>query len=131
MVRRFVEQQHVGGTHELARQAESSALAAAQLRDGRGARGGGIEAESVQHRVDARRDRVAAFALEALEILAVAVERRLARVVLQPSRLLDERLLEREQVGELPAAASHTVVAPPNSRCCSRSETRMPGCCAI
>ena len=33
VVRRFVEEQHVGGTHQLARQPESSALAAAQLRD--------------------------------------------------------------------------------------------------
>ena len=33
VVRRLVEQQHVGWTHELTRQTQSSALAAAQLRD--------------------------------------------------------------------------------------------------
>jgi hypothetical protein len=30
-----------------------------------------------------------------------------------------------------PAAASHMVVAPPKSRCCSRSDTRNPGCRAM
>src|SRR6185503_19446958 len=62
---------------------------------------GGIESQPVQHRVDARRDRIAAFTLEALEIFAVVFERSVTRVVLQALRLFHERLLERKQLGEL------------------------------
>src|SRR5581483_8228783 len=52
--------------------------------------------------VDTRRDRIATVALEALEILSVFSQRAFARVVLQLLGLDDERLLELEQLGELP-----------------------------
>ena len=53
VVGRLIEQQHVGRAGELPGQPEAPAFAAAQHVHRRGARPGGIEAESVQHRVDA------------------------------------------------------------------------------
>ena len=90
----------------------------------------GSKPSPCEHRVDARRDGVAALALEALEIAAVALQhlRRAASPARRGRRrLLGERVLERQQLARTaPAAASQTVVAPPKSRCCSSSEMRSP-----
>ena len=67
------------------------------------ARDNRIETESFEHRVHARRKRVPAFTLEPLEIAVVLREhlrcRRISRVS-QSSRLLLERFLQREKLGE-------------------------------
>ena len=105
MVRRLVEQQHIRRRHELAREPHAPALAAAQSLERPRARIHGIEAESVQHRIDARRDRVSALALESLEVVRVPLEHLLAHRFAELAhlrRLVRERLLEREQLGELP-----------------------------
>ena len=68
-----------------------------------GARLVGIEAEAVEHRVDARGEGVAALAVEALEVAVVARQhlRRAAVARLgERRRLLGQRLLEGEQLGE-------------------------------
>ena len=131
MVRRLVEQQHVGRRHELSREAEAPALAAAQPLERSSARVDWIEPESVEHRIDARRDRVAALALESLEILRVSLEYLVAhcRVVLSDPASPDPTsdFSSASNSANWPAAASHTVVASPKSRCCSSSDTRKPG----
>jgi hypothetical protein len=79
----LVEEEHVAGEHELARQPHAPALAARELVEA--ARLGllGVEAEPLDHLVDARVVRVAAVALEALEVAPVALHRRLGVVVLE------------------------------------------------
>ena len=104
MVRRLVEQQHIRGRHELAREPDAPALAAAQPLERTRARIHRIESESVQHRIDARRDRVAALAIEALEIVRVAIEHLLAHRLAHLAhlrRLIRERLLQRQKLREL------------------------------
>ncbi len=70
----------------------------------------------MQHRIDARGDGIAAVALEPFEIFAVA-RQRLRRVVMREVRgLLDQRLLQRQQLGQLagggfPHRRRRTVVA--------------------
>ena len=126
MVRRLVEQQHIGGRHELAREPDAPALAAAQCVERSGSRLRGIEAESLQHGVDARGDRVAALALEALEVAPVArqlLPRSSSRIA-ERVGLLGERLLEREQLGERARRGLPDRRASPKSRCCPSSETR-------
>ncbi len=67
----LVEQEDVGRRHQLARQAEAAPLAAAQSVERPEARVVGIEAEPVEHRVDAGGDAVAVLPLEALEVAVV------------------------------------------------------------
>ena len=98
MVRRLVEQEHVGGSDELAHEPEPTAFAAAQLRDGRRASRRWVEAQTVQHRVDARRDRVAAFSFEPLEIRAIS--RKAGFVLAEPFCLRDQIALQRQKFGE-------------------------------
>ena len=76
----LVEQQDVGRAHELARQPEAAAFAAAERGDRSRPRRLRIEAESVEHGVDARGDLVAALALESLEVAPIAIERGLRGV---------------------------------------------------
>src|SRR5690606_36398774 len=102
VVGRLVEQPDVGGRDELPRQTGAAALSAAQSVQPLRARGFKIEAENVQHRVDARAERVAALALEAVQLAIVPVECGLRRVLRQRMRLLGERRLERDQLRELP-----------------------------
>ena len=91
------------GRHELLGQAEPAALAAAQPGQRPGARLVGIEAEAVEHGVDPGGEGVAALAVEALEIAVVARQhlRRAAVARLgERGRLLRQRVLQREQLGE-------------------------------
>ena len=106
MVRRLVEQKHVGRAYQLSRQTESSALPAAQLSERLRARLLRIESKSLQHGVDTRRERVAAFAIESLEISIVPRQHLgdAASPTLTAVALLRERVLEREQIGELSGA---------------------------
>src|SRR5690606_17704642 len=83
VVGRLVEQPDVGGRDELPRQTDAAALSAAQSVQPLRARGFRIEAETVQHRVDARAERVAPLALEAVQIAIVPVECGLRRVLRQ------------------------------------------------
>src|SRR5207245_1434197 len=101
VIRRLVEQQDVGGRHELAGQAEPAELAAAERGQRRYAGLGGIELEAVQHRVDARRDGVATLALEALQVFAVLGQRAGRRVVGKVGGLFHQGLFQRQQLGEL------------------------------
>ena len=99
----LVEQEHVGGRHELLGETEPSPLAAAQLVQRASARLVGVEAEAVEHRVDAGGDRVAALAIEALEIAVVPGQhlRGAAVARLRQGRgLFRQRVLEREQLAE-------------------------------
>jgi hypothetical protein len=72
MVRRLVEEEDVGGGDELARQPDPPSLAAAQLVEWLLTSCGRVEAQSLQHRVDPRGDRVAALLLEPLEVTSVS-----------------------------------------------------------
>ena len=101
VIRRLVEQQDVGGRHELAGQAESAQLAAAQRRERRDAGLGGVELETVQHGVDARRDGIATLALEALQVFAVPRQRSQRGVVGKIRGLFHQGLLQRQELGEL------------------------------
>ena len=101
VIRRLVEQQDVGGGHELAGEAESAELAPAQRGQRRDAGLSGIELEAVQYRVDARRDGVTTLPLEALQIFAVLGQRAGRGVVGKVGGLLHQRLLQRQQLGEL------------------------------
>jgi hypothetical protein len=101
VVRRFVEEKHVCWTYKLSCESKAPALTAAQVRDQLCSRERGIEAESMKYCVDARSNGVAAFPLEALEVFSVSIERGFTRVVLEARCLIDQRSLEREQVGEL------------------------------
>src|SRR5689334_13421418 len=101
MVRRLVEKQDVRRADELARQTEPAALTAAQLRDRGRSRHHRIESESVQYGIDSRRDSVSAFPLESFEIASVTIQRGCARILFEVRGLLDERALQREEVGEL------------------------------
>ncbi len=116
VIGRLVEQQYVSSRHELTGQAEAAKLAPAQRRQRRDAGLGGIELEAVQHRIDARRDGVAAVALEALQVLAILGEGAGRGVVRQVGGLLHERLFQRQQLGQLsgrrfPDRGSGAVVA--------------------
>src|SRR5215475_9243725 len=91
MIGRLIEEQNVRGADELARKPQAAALTAAELQHRLRSRHGRVEAEAVEHSVDARGDRVAAFPFEALEIFAIAIERYFARVMLKSRRLFDER----------------------------------------
>ena len=101
VVGRLVEQQHICGRHELAGKAEAAELAAAERGQGRDAGLRGFELEAVQHRVDARRDSVASLALETLEVFAVPGQRAGRGVMREIRGLLDQRLLQRQELGEL------------------------------
>ena len=101
VIRRLVEQQDVGGRHELAGQAEATDLAAAQRGEQRDAGPGGIELEAVQHGVDARRDGIATLALEALQVLAVPRQRSRRGVVGEIRGLFHQGLFQRQELGEL------------------------------
>ena len=102
VIGRLVEQQYVGGRHQLARETEAAELAAAQGGERSDAGLRGIEFETVQHRIDACRDGVSPLALEALQVLTVLGEGAGRGVVRQVGRLLHERLLQRQQLGQLP-----------------------------
>src|SRR5207248_10083278 len=75
VIGRLVEQQDVGGRHELTGQAEPAELAAAQRGERRDAGLGGIKLEAVQQGGDARREGIATLALEALQVFAVPRQR--------------------------------------------------------
>ena len=126
----LVEQEHVGRRHELLGQAQPAALAAAQARQGPGARLVGIEAESMQHRVDPGGEGVAALAIEPLEIAVVpgqhlrACSGRPPRPA--PSACSASDRSSASSSANAPAAASQTVSAPAKSRCCSMTETAQP-----
>ena len=124
VIGRLVEQQHVAGRHELARQAEPSALAARQRLERTRARFGGVEAEAVKHGIDARRDRVAAVVLESLEVVAVARERRLAGVRAERDRLLGQRALEGEQARRTPPPLPPRPSSHRRNRGAARAATR-------
>jgi len=102
VIGRLVEQQYVGGRHQLARETEAAELAAAQGGERGDAGPRGIKFQTVQHRIDACRDGVAPFALEPLQVLTVLGEGARRGVVRQVGRLLHERLLQRQQLGQLP-----------------------------
>src|SRR5512140_3624983 len=104
MVRRLVEQKHIGRRDELARETYPSTLPPAQALERSCSRIHWVEAEPVQHRVHARRDRVASLPLEPLQIMRVAIQHLLAhrRAELAHSRgLISERLFQREELREL------------------------------
>src|SRR5947209_17453002 len=101
VIRRLVEQQDVGGRHELAGQAEPAELAAAQRGQRRYAGLGRIELEAVQHCVDAGREGVATLALETLQVFAVLGQRAGRRVVGEVGGLFHQGLFQRQQLGEL------------------------------
>ena len=120
------------GRDELPREAQPSALAAAQLLERLRARVLRVEAEAVEHGVDARRRRCSRPRARSAR----------GRCRSAPARLRDGSCAraaacsarERSSASSSAngtAAASQTVVAPPKSRCCSRSETRSPGRRAI
>ena len=103
MVRGLVEEEHVGRRHELLRQAEAAALAAAQPGERAGPGLVGIEAQAVEDGVDPGGEGVAALAVEPVEI-AVVRGQHLRRAAVarfgQRGRLRRERVLQRQQVGE-------------------------------
>ena len=100
VVRRLVEQQDVRGGHQLPRQTHPPALAAAELAERLLPGRRGIEAESLQHRVHARRDRVATLALEPLQVTTISRQCRVVAHFCQRVSLFRERLLQREERSE-------------------------------
>ena len=105
MVRRLIEKKHICRRDELARETDASALAAAQPLERARARIHGIEPEAVEHGIHAWRDRVAALALEPLQVVRVSREHLLAHRLAELShlrRLIGQRLLQREKLGKLP-----------------------------
>ncbi len=100
VVGRLVEEEDVGGGHELAGQRDAAPLATAEGGHQLGARRLGVEAEAVKHGIDARSEGVPAVALEALEIAGVAIERGLGRIGAEPGGLFRERCLQGEQLRE-------------------------------
>ena len=119
------------GRDELLRQPQPPALAAAQSAERPGARLVGVEAEAVEHGVDASGEGVAALAVEALEVAVVAGQHLRACSGRPPrpgpSPCSRQRALEREQLGE---ARRRPPPRPcrrrAKSRCCSISEKRSP-----
>ena len=101
VIRGFVEQQDLRGADELSRQAKPSAFTATQRRHRCRPRLLRIETESMEDGIDTGRNRVAALALEPLEVTAITIERRFRRVRAQRRRLLDQRKLEFQQLREL------------------------------
>ena len=96
VVRRLVQQQHIGRAHELSRQPESPPLPTRQRVDIPRARFTRIEPQAVENGVHPRRDRVSTLALEALQVVAVLSERALTRVRPQCRGLLSECPLQRQ-----------------------------------
>src|SRR5947209_4369781 len=104
MIGWLVEQQDVGGADELTCESEPSTLATAQLSQWLTACLFRIEAESVQHGINPRGERVSVLTLETLQIAVVALEH-LLRYRLACLRqflcLLGERPFQCEQLGKL------------------------------
>jgi hypothetical protein len=103
VIRRFIEQQNVGRTHELPRQAKSSAFATAQLLQRLGARFFGVEPKTLKHRVHPWGKRVASLAIESLEIPIVPRQHLRGSGfpdLCELGALLRQGVLERQQIRE-------------------------------
>ena len=124
VVRRLVEQQHVGWTHELARQTQTPAFAAAQLRNRIRSRAAGSKPSPcstastrgamVYPPSRSKRSRSLPYLLSAASLESC-------------SRFAACSISDRSSASRsanCPAAASQIVIAPANSRCCSSRETR-------
>ena len=101
VVGRFVEEQQVGGRDELRREADAPALAARERRHESRLRLLGVEAESLEHRVDARVIDVAAEVGEALLVVPEPLEELVGDALAQLTqldRLLGDALLERDDL---------------------------------
>ena len=99
----FVEEQHVGGGHELRGQANAPAFAAGKHGDALDLGLLRVEAQALQHRVHPRMEVVASFVGESLHVVAVAVERGgiWVRAHLgQAIRLFGQRCLELNERGK-------------------------------
>ncbi len=125
----LVEQEHVGGSHQLLRQPEPAPLAAAQPARDWVRAWSGSKPRPCKHRVDPGGQGIAAFALEPLQVAIVAGQHRRRAAVPRLGQRLPCPASDRSSSSSSakgPAAASHTVAAPANSRCCSISENPKP-----
>ena len=103
MVGRLVEEQQFGRRNELRREPDAPALAAAERRDGACLRFLGVEAEALEHRVDAGVKGVAAHVGEAFLVVTELYEDTVGGPFAEHrelGRLSGERVLERDDVGE-------------------------------